>query len=105
MECSDNPSDILSCSFFAADAAHLNCDRLDLAFQRPMERDFCLADLGETERPFQLLALLFYGELPAGLIGIGETIIAIAALETREPRIFAMLAPSKEVLKSLIKPS
>src|SRR5207253_9237908 len=80
----------------------LDRDRLNLAFQRPMERDCCLADLGETERPFQLLALVFDGELPAGLIVIGETIIAMAALETREPRIFAMLAPLKEAQKSLI---
>ena len=49
MECSGNPSDILSCSFFAADAAHLNGTGLDRSLDLAMDLDSKRADFGEGD--------------------------------------------------------
>src|SRR6266702_6567903 len=69
-----------------------------------MKRDFGLADLGETERPFELLALLFYAEFPARPIRVGEAIIAILPFEAGIARLLATLHTAEEAGKGPIKP-
>ena len=46
---SDNPSDVLSRSFPAADAAHLDRERLDRAFHVAVQMQFDGADLGQPQ--------------------------------------------------------
>src|SRR6266581_1888915 len=83
----------------------LDGDCLDLADYRAMEDDLALPDLGEMQRSFELLSLLFSGELPTRSIRIGEAIIAVAALKPWITWIFSIQEPPEEVLKCLVKAS
>ncbi len=86
---SDNPSDIVSRSFAAADAAHLDRDRLDRAFQGPMHLDLCRSYLAERqELPI---------ELPACPIRVSERVIAVATLKPGIAWLFPVFAPANSL--------
>src|SRR5436305_12547604 len=108
MECSDNPSDILSCSFFAADAAHLHGTGLDRACHSAVQVYFDGADLRQfqidADDPFFVCRTLFCLQFPARSIRVTERIVPIAPLKSWIAWVLSVLHAPKEVVKGVFEP-
>src|SRR5713226_7216960 len=63
----------------------LHRDCLHLALDFAMKPDLDIPNLGEMQRAFERVPLLFYVQLPACPIRVGEAIIAVWAFEAWKP--------------------